>query len=364
MTLLAPALAVLLAVSPDLGAPGASSSAPPTEVLRTDRFSIVHTEKARGAAHFLAGRIEAIRDEVTRAVGRDWAGGTEVRLGLGRAEYEALALPEGRPPPWAVALAYPARNTVLLDAHSLTQADGQQTLRHELVHVALGQLGSGWPHWFQEGLAMELTGERRFRWSQFATLAEAVALERVYAFDELAQSFPSRPGDVEVAYAQSVAFVQFLRQRHGVEAFGQLIDRVRAGDPFETAFGVAFHASSGLEERAFREELRHRYPWWPLWLATGSLVWLLTTVLLVVAAVQRQRVVARHRLEQARVERLEDLGQGLVDAGVHPANDDAEPGAAVGAAVGMPDALWVIHSLRQRPRPAPEPIRAPRSPGT
>lgn len=342
--LLGSALAVLLAVAPSAGYEnaGLEAAAPKTQTLRTPRFTIVHTERAAGPARFLAGKIEAVRDEVARAVGRDWPNVTEVRLGFGREEYEALAVPGERPPPWAVALAYPERNIVLVEAHSLAQGDGQVTLRHELVHVALAGFGRGWPHWYQEGLAMELTQERKFRFSQFATLAEAVAMDRIFAFDDLGESFPSRPEDVEIAYAQSAAFVEFLRDRHGVEAFGALIDRVQAGEPFDTAFGVAFHSSRGVEERAFRRELQLRYPWWPLLLAGGSLVWFFTALLLVAAVIKRRHEVGVHRREQERVERLEDLGHVLIDARERPAND-SDPIEPISP---WADHLWIVHSVR------------------
>jgi hypothetical protein len=304
-----------------------------------------------------------VRDEIKDEVGRDWPSVTEVRLGFGREEYEALAIPGGRPPPWAVALAYPDRNIVLVEAHSLVLGDGQATLRHELVHVALGQLGKGWPHWYQEGLAMELTSERRFRMTQYATLAEAVAMDRVYRFDDLAESFPSRPQDVEIAYAQSAAFVEYLRQRHGAKPFGILIDRMQAGDVFDTAFGVAFHSSRGVEERAFQSELKSRYPWWPLLLSGGSLVWGLTSVLLVVAALKQRRQVALLRREQARVEHLEDLGQRLLDALERAANDDAGPSAL--PLESRSEQTWIVHSVRSFSSPTNARVPgATRQPGT
>lgn len=357
MATLAPAAAVLLALT------AAPSAATALQVRATPRFSIVHTERARGAAEYLATRIEGIRDEVALAVGRDWPGTTEVRLGFGREEYEALALPGGRPPPWAAALAYPERNVILLEAHSLAQLDGQATLRHELVHVALGQLGSGWPRWFQEGVAMSLTRERHYRFSQYATLAGAVASGGLFDFEDLALSFPSRPEDVDVAYAQSVAFVDFLRSRHGPDAFERLIERVQAGDRFERAFGVAFHASLGTEERDFRVHLRHRYPWWPLLVSGGSLVWVLAAVLLVVAELKHRRQVATQRRELARVERLEDLAQALLERRDAPANEDVAAGGALGASNA--DATWLVHALQTLgPRLAEGHLTAPRPPGT
>lgn len=329
----APLLALLLSLTPPpppgeggwtqpTTAPAQSAAALATHELRTPRFRIVATERASGAARYLAGEIEGLRDEVAEAIGRDWPGVTEVRVGFGREEYEALALPGGAPPAWAVALAYPGHNIVLVEARSLTRGDGQQTLRHELVHVGLGQLGRGWPRWFQEGLAQQLTGEREYRFEHFTTLARAVARDEVYRFDDLAADFPSRPSEVEVAYAQSAAFISFLRERHGKESFGVLIDRVGAGDAFETAFGVAFHSPLSAEERLFRDELPLRFPWWPLLLSGGTVLWVLMSLLTVAAWARRRRQRAQWGAEALRVECLEELALAVASDTSAPANDE------------------------------------------
>ncbi len=320
-----------------------------TSSLDTPRFHLVFTPQAAGAARVLAGTIEALRDDVARQIGRDWPGVTELRLGFGREEYEGLALPGGRPPGWAVALAYPDHDLVLIEAHSLSQNDGQLTLRHELIHVALGQLGRGWPRWFQEGLAMDLTQERRFRLTQFATLSRAVSHDRVFRFDDLASGFPRDADDVEIAYAQSAAFLEFLRDRHGTPAFGTLIDRVKGGDGFEKAFGVAFHSPLSIEERDFRAELPRRYPWWPLLLSGGTLLWGASSFLLVAAWYRRRGQVAVVRREQARIERLEDLGRALIDARFRAANDDLDFTLPW---VERADAYWLIYAVRRFDSPS------------
>lgn len=315
-----------------------------TSELRTPRFRIVYTQKARAAADVLAQRIEGLRDQVQTVVGRDWPGITEVRLGMGRAEYEALALPGGHPEAWAVALAYPEANVVLLEAHSLIQGDGQLTLRHELVHVALGRLGRGWPRWFQEGLAQDLTGERRFQFATYSLLAHAALTDRLFDFDDLAHSFPSRADEVDIAYAQSAAFVRFLRERHGPIGFGALIDAVGAGDAFEKAFGKAFHAPLSTEAEAFRRDVPRRYPWWVLLASWEPVVWAGMAVLMVLAFFRRRTTVRALRMEQARVERLEDAGTWLVTSVPHAANDDA------GLLVDDADAPWVVHSIQGPPK--------------
>ncbi|MBL9039863.1 MAG: hypothetical protein JNG84_15200 [Archangium sp.] len=328
--MLAALLAFAVAASPPLE----------THVTSTPRFRIVATEKASGAAEVLAGRIEGLRDQVERAVGRDWPGVTEVRLGMGREEFEALALPGGAPPPWAVALAYPEANVVLVEAHSLIQGDGQTTLRHELVHAALGQLGHGWPRWFQEGVAQALIGERQFTMASYSLLARASLADRLYRFDDLEASFPSRPDDVEIAYAQSAAFVQFLRERHGPRAFSELIDFVGAGDNFHQAFGKAFHAPLSTEAKAFFIDVPHRYPWWALMAAWEPMVWAVLGLLVVAAFVRRRSEIRVLRAEQARVELLEDAASWLVTSVPNAVNDDA------GLVVDDETAPWVVHSVR------------------
>jgi Peptidase MA superfamily len=313
-----------------------------TQEMSTARFRIVYTARAKGSAEVLKRDIEWMRDDIAALLGRDWPGVTEIRMGFGREEYEALALPEGKPPSWAIALAYPGRNIVLVEAHSLVNDDGPLTLRHELVHVALGQFGKVWPHWFQEGLAQELTGERKWRMEQVATLTRAVTQDRVFNFDDLAEHFPKYPDDVEIAYAQSAAFVDFLRDRHGSYAFQRLIDRVAQGDGFEKAFGVAFYVPLSMEEDAFKRDLPKRYPWWPLLFSGGTLVWIFGSVLVVMAYFRRRRAVKELRAEQLRVETLHEAALALI--GHTGANDDIDPLEYLPyEGTPMP---WVVNILR------------------
>ncbi|MFZ5446174.1 MAG: peptidase MA family metallohydrolase [Myxococcota bacterium] len=330
MTILAPLLALSLLVAPPppsdaepvtLPSVGPVAASLELSELRTPRFKLVHTRRARAAAQLLAKDLEWMRDDVARLLGRDWPGVTEVRMGFGKEEYEALALPGGKPPSWAIALAYPGRNVVLVEAISLNAPDGPATVRHELVHVGLGQFGRNWPRWFQEGLAQQLTGEAKWRVEHIATLTRAVTQDRVFDFDDLTEGFPERPDDVEIAYAQSVAFIEFLRERHGARPFLRLLDRMSEGDHFEKAFGVAFLVPVSMEEAAFKKELPRKYPWWPLLLSTGTLAWVVSSVLVVMAWVRRRRVVRALRAEQLRVETLHEMAKALI--GLEPANDDA-----------------------------------------
>ncbi len=289
--------------------------------LATPRFRILYTARAEGSARALASVVEEARDQFRDVLGRDWPGVTEIRVGVGRAELEALALPDGKVPGWAVALAYPAHDLVLLEAHSLTEPDGPATLRHELSHVALGQLGGTWPRWFQEGLAVTLAGERRYSLGHYATLFRAVQQDRVVHFEDLSDRWPDHPSDVDVAYAQSAAFVAYLVERHGPAQMGTLLDGVRAGESFETSFAKAFHTSLLLDERDWRAELPRRYTWIPV-VTGGSTLWAIAAGITFVGYLRRRRANARKRAGQEAEELAEAAARALAEG---PSAEPAHP---------------------------------------
>ena len=339
-----------------------------TGEVSTPRFTLLYTARSETAARQLAGSIESIRDGFVGVLGRDWPGVTEIRVGMGRGEFEALALPGGEPPGWAVALAYPTHRIVLLNAQTLAEPEGLVTLRHELAHVALGQLAPQWPRWFQEGLAQNLTGEN-FSMTHYTALFNAVAQEKVFRFEHLAEDWPDLPSDVELAYAQSAAFVGWLAARQGPEGMGRLVDEVATGQPFEQAFGKAFHSSLWVEELAWRDGLAARYGWLPL-TTSSSLVWLGATGLVVAAWVRRRQQKEARLAEMEAQEALEaeELRRALeaelarqprpLDFPPPVEGADDMPGGSADAA--SPE--WYEASLPETPsESAPEPSAEPTS---
>lgn len=283
-----------------------------TGEFSTKRFRILHTERTRGAAENLAERLEAERDAFAKILGRDWPGTTEVRLGAGREELERLALPGGRPPTWAIALAYPSHGIILLDALQLSSAEGPTTLRHELAHVALGGLGEGWPRWFQEGLAQHLTGER-LSIGHYTTLFNAVGADRILSFEDLTRGWPAHAGEVQLAYAQSAAFVAWLSERYGGEGLAALLEHVSKGDDFSLAFAKAFHTSIRMEEHAWQETLPERYGWMP-WVTTGSLVLGLAALITIFGYIRRRRQLRARLAEMTVEDEVEDEERRLLEA--------------------------------------------------
>ncbi|MDC0708295.1 peptidase MA family metallohydrolase [Stigmatella sp. ncwal1] len=290
-----------------VGEPALLPTSRPEQVageIATPRFRLLYTQASEGTARALSENIEAVRESFVKVLGRDWPGTTEIRIGLGREEYEALALPGGQPPGWAVALAYPTHGIILLEARSLNTPEGPVTLRHELAHVALGQIGGTWPRWFQEGMAQHLTGER-IALTHYAAIFRAVAQQRVFEFEDLAQGWPDMRSDVEIAYAQSADFVAYLASVHGAQSMSHLLNAVAAGEPFEKAFGKAFHSSLTVEENAWRGGLATRFGWLPL-TTSMQLAWMVAPALCVVAYLRRRQQQAARLEAMSQEEAAED----------------------------------------------------------
>jgi hypothetical protein len=313
--------------------------------LRTPRFLLLHTAAARGAARALAAAVEQARDDVARTLGRDWPGFTEVRVGLGREEFEALALPGGAPPAWAAALAYPAHGIVLLDGRSVGTAEGARELRHELVHVALGAFGRGWPRWLQEGLAVEGSGER-YAFQRYVALVQAVHSERVMDLEVLERAWHGDRDQVELAYAESQAFVAHLLSQHGPTGFEALFAAVGRGVPFDEAFIEAFHCSLGTAWHEWRSTLPRRYAWTPL-LAGSTTLLALAAWLTVIGWMFRRRRYERALEQMALREQAEEAARRILEAEAlarsaaalaeqYPADPDDGPEGSPGEDEGPP----------------------------
>jgi hypothetical protein len=299
-----------------------------TGELSTPRAQLRHTARAAGAAQALALQVEQVRDDLARALGRDWPGRVEVRLGVGREELESLALPGGAPPPWAAALAYPSHGIILVDGHSVGTAEGMTVLRHELLHVALGRLGDGWPRWFQEGFAVEVSGER-YVFSRYVALVRAIHGGRLIPLPSLAAGFPEDRAAVELAYAESASFVAFLLERHGPVGMATLLSTVERGEPFEAAFIEAFHVSLRTELATWEESLPGRYAWTPLLAGSGTLL-AVAALVTVVGWFFRRRRYARALEQMALREQAEEAARRILEA-------EAVARAAALAAAAFPD---------------------------
>ena len=231
-----------------------------------------------------------------------------VRVARNPREMRALA-PTGYPPPdYATGVAYPAWGVILLTMsapQTWEPPDLEVVLVHELSHVALYRAVEGHkvPRWFSEGVAIHQSEVRLL--PRMQSLLRAAAQRSMLRLSELSDRFPSRPHEVNVAYAQSADIVGFLRRTPNDERrFHRLIALMRAGETFDTALSRAYGWTSVGLEREWRESLRSRYRVLPALLG-GTTIWVLAALLVVVAYRRRRHYHRRKLAEMGRREELE-----------------------------------------------------------
>lgn len=254
-------------------------------------------------------RIEWPRIE--RELGADVADELVIRVARNPDEMRALAPSEAPPPAYAVGVAYPASGLVLLTLsapETWDRPDLAHVVVHELSHVALHRAldGRAVPRWFTEGLAIRQAHERSFE--RIQSLWDATVRGQLIPLDDLSRSFPARPHQVGIAYAESADFVEWLHRRgDGPAHIAELVSRIRRGQDFETAVSQTWSLGIGQLEHEWREGLAERFGAMPLLLGTG-VIWFVISVLVVIAWARRKSDARRtvHRWEAEEAEEAEE----------------------------------------------------------
>jgi hypothetical protein len=264
----------------------------------------------RGRVEPLIVAADSVRQELTARLGQAVLRNVHVRIARTPGEMATLA-PEGAPyPRYASGVAYSEIGLVLLTlAPNVPSSlyDVGEVFRHELAHVALEDATGGSsrvPHWFNEGLAVHLSGESSL--VRLRTLSTATLAGRLVPLGRLERGFPADATAAELAYAESADVVRFLLRQQDRERFPALIARVRDGQPFVAALRDAYGLDLSSLEYEWREEIGKRYSFWPV-LFSGSLVWA-GVLLLFVLGFRRRKKKSQETLERwAREEAYAEL---------------------------------------------------------
>ncbi len=159
------------------------------------------------------------------------------------------------------AFALPGSGTVVLQVARSERGRWRglsRVLRHELVHLATGELrrrsGRQIPIWFDEGLAMvygdipiEMDLDRLLLAAKAGRLVELAKLGRSFASD-------NEPA-VRLAYLESVSAVRRLRVLQGDEGLRRLVAAIAGGATFELAMVQVYGMSLDDFEADWRASL-------------------------------------------------------------------------------------------------------------
>lgn len=260
----------------------------------------------------------------------------------------ARLAPEDAPPPgYASGVAYHGRHLVLLTMMSPRGAEAtdlDETLRHELAHVALEDAvgGKHVPVWFNEGLAIWLSGEAP--WARTQILAQATMQDRLIPLSDLDRSMPPNPFEVNIAYAESADFTAYLLRKSDRLRFNSMIERVREGQGFDRAVAEAYNADLRKLELEWHHKLERNYSVVPILLG-GSLLWVGVMALVVVAWAKRRKRTKAILARWEREEALEDAR--LAKAAAESIRAAADEAARSGSDVAAPSIIKVTLKTEQ-----------------
>ncbi|MDT8069954.1 MAG: peptidase MA family metallohydrolase [Terriglobia bacterium] len=132
-------------------------------------------------------------------------------------------------------------------------------LRHELTHTFINQLSRGrCPQWLHEGIAQLM--EPRTAAPYGATLARLFAQDHEVPLNLLEGSFMNLDGkEASVAYIQSLAVAEYLRDTYGMDGIRQILKRIGEGQSTESALQSTVHAGYAKLQQDVGEYLKDRY---------------------------------------------------------------------------------------------------------
>ena len=187
---------------------------------------------------------------------------------------------QNRLPEWAVGVAYPELNRVILRS-ALRPDEGRinpvDVFTHEVAHIVLEQALAqrGAPRWLSEGFAMYHA--REWTLSGQRVIEETTLRNTFLPLNVLMNSFPADENAARVAYAQSFSLVAFMLNEYGQVIFHKFIRRLQAGDDVNAALLHSAGVSVARFEMEWRHSLEKRYSWWT-YLPEIGLFWFLISV--------------------------------------------------------------------------------------
>lgn len=219
----------------------------------------------------------------------------DVFIAADKKEFKKFQPKKARVPDWAVGVAFPAQNRMVLLKKKNTSL--APVFRHELNHILLGQAFRGKekvPRWLDEGLAMILAGE--WNLSSMAAMTGAVLTGSVLPMEEITTHFPYEESRARLAYAQSFYFISFLKRKFGDNAFRAFLSEYSRHHNFNLAIRRAYFLDWWEVEGLWQQYLRLRFNWIPLITSTGFL-WFVASLIFVFGYFHKKRK-SRLKLKQ------------------------------------------------------------------
>jgi tetratricopeptide (TPR) repeat protein len=200
-------------------------------------FSL-HYEGTQSSASLrdqILSTLESAYQDLSREFGSEPRQSIEVILYTGQDYFDVT-----RAPSWTGAL-NDGKIRIPLRGVNYVSSDFARVLRHELTHSFVNQATQGrCPTWLNEGIAQML--EPKSLGSLGAPLARLFKSEQEVPLNVLEGGFMglSTP-QAELAYAESLATTEYIRDRYGMSDIMRILQRLGQGDSTESALRSTIH---------------------------------------------------------------------------------------------------------------------------
>jgi hypothetical protein len=166
-----------------------------------------------------------------------------------------------------VAFAAPRENVMVIDHSKMhtTPFTLASTLKHELCHLLLHHYidGERLPKWLDEGVsqwASDGVAEVIMDYKR-AILPQAIVSGRYFRMNALHERFPRDKQALQLAYAQSRSFVDYISKEYGRDQILLLLNKLRKGLEIEAAIEETFAITFDELEKKWLEQLKNKKIW-------------------------------------------------------------------------------------------------------
>ncbi|MEZ6187132.1 MAG: hypothetical protein R3F62_19245 [Planctomycetota bacterium] len=270
-------------------------------------------------------------------------------------------LGSGRPPDYALALAFPEHDRILVRTARLqpgTWSDLESTLAHELAHLVLGDVererGERLPRWLNEGLA-EFASGRALLPEERSALAGQARHGTAPSLGDWVRAFPQDGPATARAYTHTCAFLSWV-DGQAIDGVPGLVRGLRRGSVDE-AFVAELGWTADEAEHAWLEELARDHAWWRTLLFSLNL-WGFVTLLALLAFARHAWRTRRLRRELIRQDALEDARRAA-RLGRGEGEPDHEQGAGADVAEEGLAGLVEVHDHEHQRREGNEEVGQP-----
>lgn len=193
-------------------------------------------ESSAGFRRDLLATLESDYDDLVRDLGYSPRANIAVTLYTQQAFFDVTSAPA-----WTSALNDGKLRIPVSGVNSVTP-ELARVLKHELTHSFVSQMSAGrCPTWLNEGIAQIEEGKSSAAYGR--PLARLYAAGNEIPYNVLEGSFLSfSPPQATVAYAESLATTEYIRDSYGISEVTRILERLAQGSSVESALRASIHS--------------------------------------------------------------------------------------------------------------------------